>query len=227
MTPLATALAYAELGYLCIPIQPLAKLPLISWRRLIDASPVDQPYDRWFSDSARNIAVLACDLAVFDCDDAHLADLVTQKCGLTPYMCVTPHGGRHLYYRRPPGTTVSNRVRIDGLRLDLRTTGGIVLVPPSKLAVGTYQWLGPSLPMLERLPVANVSWLKKPAPVRSLISDRSLAIRRARAYLAKVDIAVSGKGGHATTMRVAGILPKIPLRDRCRHAPLPGMERPL
>jgi putative DNA primase/helicase len=53
----------------------------------------------------------------------------------------TPRGGRHLYFNLPTGVAVGNR---SGLieRVDVRGTGGYVVVPPSRRDDGaSYRWV--------------------------------------------------------------------------------------
>jgi len=75
--------------------------------------------------------------------DAVIANLEA-KIGTTlavTWTVETPRGGRHLYFTMPLGAVIGNR---SGLveRVDVRGTGGYVVVPPSQRPDGkAYQWV--------------------------------------------------------------------------------------
>lgn len=53
----------------------------------------------------------------------------------------TPRGGRHLYFTLPPVVAVGNRAGLIE-RVDMRGTGGYVVVPPSRRDDGAvYRWV--------------------------------------------------------------------------------------
>jgi Bifunctional DNA primase/polymerase, N-terminal/AAA domain/Primase C terminal 2 (PriCT-2) len=68
-------------------------------------------------------------------------------------IAITPTGGRHYYWRVPPGITIGSRKFLDGV--EIVGHGGVVVVPPSGAPIakgskvsGTYQW-GNDLPIAE------------------------------------------------------------------------------
>jgi RecA-family ATPase len=79
----------------------------------------------------------------------------------------TPSGGRHCWYKLPPGLSVGNRVGI-AAGLDIRTDGGFVAVAPSVIDGRRYEWLNwdtVSAPQIADAP----AWLlelaqRRPAP---------------------------------------------------------------
>src|SRR5205807_1201300 len=116
-----TALAAAEKGYACIPCRPGTKVPAVKWKAYQTAQPTESEYRTWFLHTDNNIAIVTMGLVVFDVDDAERADVVLRRCGDTPHKMRTPRGGMHLGYRKPPGVIVTNRVRINGMPIDIRT----------------------------------------------------------------------------------------------------------
>jgi len=53
----------------------------------------------------------------------------------------TGGGGEHLYFRMPDAVDIKNRTRIQGKKIDVRGTGGYVILPPSNHASGnSYEW---------------------------------------------------------------------------------------
>jgi putative DNA primase/helicase len=77
--------------------------------------------------------------------DAIIAGLEA-KCGVklpATWMAETPRGGRHIYFRLPVIGSVGNRAGIVD-RVDVRGTGGYVVVPPSARSDGAaYRWMVP------------------------------------------------------------------------------------
>ncbi len=165
-------------------------------------------YRNWFDGTPMNIAILTGDAVVFDCDSAEIVELVKEQCGMTPTVCRTPRGGCHLWYRRPPGVIVGNHVRVKGQPIDVRAEGGLALIPPSTTHAGAYMWLGKLLPAA-KLPAATIDWtLEQPRRLLAVefVNDSGVMTRRARAYIANIEGAISGHRGHDRTMRVAGVL---------------------
>jgi hypothetical protein len=110
------------------------------------------------------------------------------------------------------GVHYGNSVKIKGKPLDLRCEGAYAVVPWSKNTGGmAYRWAGPVLPAAD-LPLIKISWLRERKRPQSLSepvdpgADIGLLIRRARSYLATIEGAVSGQGGHNQTFRSACIL---------------------
>jgi hypothetical protein len=207
------ALANAEMGYVSVPCRPGTKVPLVKWKTLQTEPPTTEQYREWFQATRNNIAIITTGLVVFDCDDPALADLVVEHCGDTPCKVRTPRGGIHLLYRARAGVVVGNHVKIHGRPLDLRAENGLELQPCSATEHGAYTWLGEGLRPRSELPVARIGWtrqrIRRRAGRTALaegLADSSEACRRARAYLARVEGAVSGEGGHNATFRAACIL---------------------
>src|SRR5437667_11820819 len=99
-------------------------------------------------------------MVLFDCDDPAKAELVLEKCGDTPHRVQTPSGGLHLGYRLRMGAALKNRVKVKGMDLDIRTTGGIAVIPPSRTEKGEYRWLGEGLTPIADIPYGKVGWTR-------------------------------------------------------------------
>jgi Bifunctional DNA primase/polymerase, N-terminal/Primase C terminal 1 (PriCT-1) len=79
-----------------------------------------------------NIGVLTglSGITVVDVDDPKLVEPMVLRCGRTPLATRTPRGGVHLWYRsngEPCGTLRDS----EGLAVDIKAAGGMVVVPPS------------------------------------------------------------------------------------------------
>jgi hypothetical protein len=166
--------------------------------------PTPELYRRWFQGTRNNLAVITTGLVIFDCDDASLAELVIEMCGDTPFKLRTPRGGIHLGYRARKGVRVGNHVKVKGKPIDIRAENGLEVQPPSETEHGAYVWLGPGLIPKSELPVAKVGWTRKQVRRKArevIVDDPSSMVRRARAYVAKIEPAISGQRGHDRTFR--------------------------
>jgi hypothetical protein len=161
----------------------------------------------WFRTEC-NIAIVTTGMVVFDCDALEEVEVVMNECGATSHILRTPRG-IHLGYRRRAGVPLGNQVRIRGHAIDLRTNGGIEMIPPSKTEFGEYAWIGDGLLPVKELPVASIGWTRERSRRRVqaiVVDDSDVTVRRARAYLGCIEGAISGYRGHDKTFRAANVL---------------------
>lgn len=207
-----TALEAAEKGYIPVAILPGLKVPAeAGWDGWMTRPVTEESIAERWKGTRNGLAILCKDLVVFDVDEESKLDLVLQKCGLKGApVCRTPGGGYHVHARMRRGVERSRKIRVHGEPVDLLTGVSLSILPPSVNEAGVpYEWLTPGLPPISELPVANVGWTRERTrwTVRQLvIDDADAACRRARAYLAHIEGAISGQRGHDRTMRVAGVL---------------------
>jgi hypothetical protein len=94
--------------------------------------------------------VSGCDVLDADSPEAEL--LVQEHLGGLRVPAARTGGGNMHYYFTPAGG-LKNRVRVGGVKLDIRTDGGLIVVPPSLHASGaTYQWIVPPFRPLPAMP---------------------------------------------------------------------------
>lgn len=194
---LDAALPLAALGFAVFPISPGSKLPAISKKAggqgVLDASRDDAQIRAWARRfPCANVGV-ACGkisgITVLDFDlktgaSETVKRFAEQKRLFHPTATArTPSGGWHLYYAYAPDLLNSKSQLGPGI--DVRTTGGYVVAPPSVLADGSgYRWvtapLGPDLP---KMPTWAYMALKpKPQPIvkpaKPLTGDKGEALSR-------------------------------------------------
>lgn len=119
---------------------------------------------------------------------------------------ITATGGMHFVFRRPTGQLRGKA----GKGVDVLGSGRYIVVAPSVRETVAYAWAR----KLSTTPIAECpAWLvetivsqdvtPQTAPFPQSTGD---VLARARAYVAKVEGAVSGQGGHAVTFKVAQAL---------------------
>jgi hypothetical protein len=143
-------LILASMGYPVLPCAPNSKIPRTA-HGLLDATTDDDTIAGWMSawpDS--NWAVRTDGLLVVDVDPVEGAANpwpgAAELSAGAGAVCMTPRGGRHLWYRQPEGATLRSTAGAIARGVDTRSDGGYVLVPPSSTPAGRYVWaveLGP------------------------------------------------------------------------------------
>jgi hypothetical protein len=207
---LETALAAAEMGIVCIPVQLGTKLPAVKWKRWQNEMPPKILLRQWFGGRQTNIAIITTGMVLFDCENQAAAEFVLAKCGDTPHKVKTPGSGIHLGFRRRYGVLVTNQVKINGMDIDIRTDGGLELIPRSHTDKGRYEWLGTGLRPIAELPLAHVGWTRRRERRKKLAANPSFEtsnanwlLYRGQRYVDWFERAVSGKGGHRSTFIAA------------------------
>jgi hypothetical protein len=195
-----------------IPVIEGTKVPAVKWKEWQTKLPPEELVREWFS-VRRNIAIVTSGMVLFDCDDPALAERVLSECGDTPHKVQTPRGGVHLGFRARKGVALGNQVKVKGLELDIRTAGGIEVIPSSWTEVGDYAWLGSGLRQISELPLAKISWtrervkrvVRKPQIVnRDLHIGNSIVNSRVRdpfAYCLRIP-SIQGQNGSKALVRV-------------------------
>lgn len=183
------ALYLASLGWPVFPLRPGTKRqPAVKdWenRATTDPTRIRRCWeaDRWNI----GLATGPAGLVVVDLDmpkdgetdpdgEAALARLAAERGGPVPgtYTVTTPSGGRHLYYRCPPGVRLRNTQGRVCTNVDTRSGGGYVVAPGSVTPDGAYELLD------ETAPVDLPAWLVQASAERpSTANSAPVQIRSA------------------------------------------------
>ncbi len=159
---LEAALRYVAMGYAVLPCRPGRKEPLPP-RGLLDATRDPEALRGWWSRwPAANVALSCAGLVVVDLDPARPPDWPGSERrealrALDPPIQKTPRGW-HIFFRRPAGAHWRCSAGRLAPGVDIRTTGGYVLVAPSHVNGRPYVWRRP-LPPLAELPEPP-AWLR-------------------------------------------------------------------
>lgn len=216
LRPLDAASDYLARGWSVLPVGQ-DKRPLGKWSEYQQRPPTEAEVDQWRARwPEAGIGVLAgaiSGLLIVDIDAKDpatfaVAKLRVSECLPDSLVCPivkTRSGGEHWYFKLPE-CGMSNRAHIDGLPLDCRGTGGYVVAPPTP----GYSWVvSPYDCELPDAPAALLALLSKPRPPIHIPEHHnhgpgfSHVVERARRYVARMEAAVSGQGGHPVTYEVA------------------------
>lgn len=180
------AVALMQLGWKIFPLAPGQKLPAIAkeagGRGCLDATDDDSLVIEWSDRYPRaNVGLatgLPSRLIVVDLDPRNGSEESIARLAARGQLfpdtvtAQTANGGKHLYYAYEPELKNSKSVLARGI--DLKTSGGYVVAPPSVLTGSrVYRWLvSPLGDNLPRLPRWAVEALKpKPQPLRPTASS--------------------------------------------------------
>lgn len=204
---LESAEGCARMGWPIIPL--VGKVPAVRHWQLFQSTPVNLRF--WFGNRRCNLGLRTGESGylVLDTDTPEAEEWVQDHCDETPMRAVSGSGSHHRYYRCPPRKEIRNRQGLFGIHgLDVRGHGGYIVLPPSIHPVTgkRYEWLTETrLPA--GLPTFSPRWVyERKKSVRTAVAcvlDPSRLADRARAYLAKIEPAVSGQGGHTKTFTTA------------------------
>jgi hypothetical protein len=163
MSFLDAAFDLCRWGWRVFPLLPGQKIPAIpksaGGHGCLDATDDEEILGRWAREYPRANIGIACGepsgIVVIDLDPRNgshetVAKLAEQKKTFPPTAIVqTANGGRHLYYAYTGA--LKNSKSVLGKGIDIKTTGGYVVAPPSELDGGKrYRWL--VSPLGEHLP---------------------------------------------------------------------------
>lgn len=218
---LTAAIEYAAHGWPVFPCRPKTKVPFTP-RGFLDATTDPEAIKFWWQRwPDANIGLCTgpiSGLAAIDIDtekggDVSFAALEAQH-GPAPATRTsrTGSGGRHLLYRMPAGGFKCTASKL-GKGIDTRGEGGYIVAPPSIHPNGnTYRWED------EEAPTELPAWLhpatREPLPTTAtprqtrpdVYIDPSHKLARASAYLATMDAATQGLGGHNALYAAATVL---------------------
>jgi hypothetical protein len=132
---LLSALWYVKnMNWSVIPIGK-DKKPLVKWEEFQKRKPTEEEINNWWKAYPNaNIGIVTgkvSNLAVLDIDDPNIDNDIIHGIEefLNPPTCITPRGGRHLYFTYPD-IDLRNAASIIP-KVDIRAEGGYVVAPPS------------------------------------------------------------------------------------------------
>lgn len=236
MTPAQVAIAYATRRYEVLALAPGGKLPLTAhFPHAVKSATTDRSIlGRAFREvpNANVGLAIPSDLVVLDVDVRNggvdtLRELVRTHGKLptsTPRQ-KTASGGAHILFYRPKDVALRTKL---GQGIELLGRGRYVVVAPSAIVVCracgaverssctqheprryAYEWI---VRLSRAVPSEMPAWLvdlaRAPlaAPVAPSARVPVAASARLRSYLATLDPAISGQGGHAATFRAACVI---------------------
>ena len=160
------ALRYAELGYAVFPLVPGGKTPITEHGHK-DATVDPERIEAWWAKTPQaHIGIAAAGIVVIDRDGVEnpwlQAEPERQAELARGPLVITWSGGVHHYFARPPGVTFGCSQSELAPKVDVRTDGGYVVVPPSSVNGVEYRF-APNQELdvsIDRLP-ALPDWLRE------------------------------------------------------------------
>jgi len=140
---LKAALWYLKNGMNVIPVRH-DKKPFIEWAKYQTERVTESQVKEWWRQFPKaNIGVITGEISNMmsvDCDSQAGIDAVNEYLpeNFATSTSQTPSGGQHSHFKFHPGLVNRARVLTD---TDIRTSGGYIIVPPSKNGRGSYSWL--------------------------------------------------------------------------------------
>ncbi len=209
---LNSAIDYASKGLKVHPVKPHGKRAISKFGCKDATTDYDQIETWWSRTPDANIGMLCGDkFFVLDVDvsgDKKGLDSLKQLDLPETLTSKTGSGGYHYFFKMPRGKIIKNKVGfLPGL--DIRSTGGYVVVPPSIHENGKrYKWRN-ELPIAEApkclldlivtkkaAPWERQNIVPKPVPQEAQTMTSKSTIERASLYLKKCEPAIQGSGGH-------------------------------
>lgn len=222
------AIRLRRLGFHPIVERTNSKMPAeAAWQKLVNRS--EEELRRVFEQmSEGGIGTVTHGFVVVDLDvreDKNGIEALKLLPPLPPTLTsITPSGGRHLFFRVPAGCEIRNSVSKLGPGIDVRGTGGQVVLPPSVIDGKAYRWSDASVREMADLPWTWLQLLTRPEEAKAGASDaatrsapssaprrvlrtpddaRFEAERRARYMATVTEPSIQGSGGNAVMMKAA------------------------
>jgi len=139
-----SATGYLKKGLSLFPAGPNKKPLVKEWTPYQKRQPTAEEIDVWSKEfPLANIALVCGHISNLTVVDADTKEAVTRIENLIPDQTVlpivnTPRGGRHYYFRFCPELYSRNGAQE---KIDVKSTGGYVLAPPSSTENGKYCWV--------------------------------------------------------------------------------------
>ena len=177
---------YRDLGLAVIPAVYGDKRPEIDWKQWQKQAPPWDQVDKWFNDGKPHNVAIVCgeasrNLAVIDFDDPETYSRFFKVAELEKETLVvrTGSGRYHVYlFTQDPVPSF----KIPQLKIEVRSTGNIVIAPPSKHpSGGYYAFVNPEIRTIVTVPdLVETVWkgaerlgVKKPVDVYSIAQDEA------------------------------------------------------
>jgi phage/plasmid-associated DNA primase len=221
------AIRLRALGFHPIVERPNSKMPAENaWQKLVDRT--DEELRAAFEAApAGGIGTVTHGFVVVDLDVREDKNGIESLKALPPLpptrTSITPSNGQHLFFRVPAGVEIRNSVSKLGPGIDIRGTGGQVVLPPTGIDGRHYLWARDRPREMADLPETWLKLLsdletqaKAPSTVRASTPSVSKlrqvrapsdvaheAARRARYMQTVQEPSIQGSGGNAVMMRAA------------------------
>jgi len=193
-TKLEWALDHAANGLPVFPVEPDAKKPAIAGWECAATTDRARTITRWTENPDYNIGTPCSKLLVVDIDPRNGGSPdALRAAGLLPNTWVsrTQGGGWHYIYDLPEGVRVRNSTGKLGPGIDIKSGGGLILLPGSTISGREYRWEQGYRPHDRKRAVAPAGLIeaakarreRSSAAGERLVEEDAWAVERATKYL--------------------------------------------
>ena len=232
MSMVNAALRYARKGWPVFPIDPnrpdasgviKGKSPYKFSQGVDEATTNESQIRRWWKrwpEAQIGFHVGDAGMMVVDLDPGHDLKQLEKVAGKLPKTALrvkTPRGGLHLYFSLDNNEQIGNRSFKDVDNIDVRSTGGYVLLPPSRTPDGQYKWQAGGKAarrtdgMLQALTARRErqenweEWIIEPDLDENLVAAKRWLSGRKVYSLPVAEIAIQGKNGDDCAYKTAAM----------------------
>lgn len=172
---------------------------MVDWKIYQEQRATKEELKHWFKDTNNNIGIVTgkiSNLVVIDCDNEDALDWYYFNTNPSD-LSVDTSKGHHFYHTYAPSR---NRQK-NGL--DVRSDGGYIVAPPSVHPTGVdYMW-----DTRGEMTAFDPNWFADTREqIKTIVNtglNYDIAVVSCIKYIEKMDPAISGKGGHRQTFKVA------------------------
>ena len=143
---LEAAIKYQKAGLWVLPLKPKEKIPHIKWKERVDKRPDEAEIREWFAKwPDANVGCLTgkySGVDVLDIDSQEALETFQAIVGNPYETCYQETGKGYHFFFENNGNKIKNAAALGGINgIDIRTTGGIVVLSPSVHPSGrVYAW---------------------------------------------------------------------------------------
>ena len=135
---------YLDLGLNIVPVPSGSKHPMIPWKQYTQTRVTKAMVDSWM----RQHPNTGWGLVTGKISGVFVLDIDTHKGGKLPHDELSPtpcsrtqSGGEHYFFKCPDFIVQNSAGSVLGPGIDVRGEGGLAVMPPSKGAAGSYEWI--------------------------------------------------------------------------------------
>lgn len=156
------AALYRDFGWNLVPLYNYTKNPApYAWKKFETEKMTSEDFDAWYDDeNLTGIGVVTGEISGITAvdEDSYKADGMSFHLS-SPLVAESANGGRHYYFRFNPDVKTTGFRK--GVNLEVKSSGGFIVLPPSKVykkdneTLGQYVWISNNIKSFDELPTLD------------------------------------------------------------------------